>query len=208
MMGYAELLTETYDALSTETILQTLNSISRIGRKAGNIIESLFVLASVRKQDVQVAPLDMARIIDEVMLRLADSIQDNGADLHAPDRADWPVALGHAPWIEEIWVNYLSNALKYGGPHPRIDLGAARQPDGFIRFSVRDYGPGLTPEQQERLFAPFERLGQAQVEGYGLGLSVVRRIAEKLGGQVGVDSAPGTLRGSTFYFTLPAAPDL
>jgi signal transduction histidine kinase len=65
---------------------------------------------------------------------------------------------------------------------------------------------GLTPEQQERLFAPFERLGQAQVEGHGLGLSVVRHIAEKLGGQVGVDSAPG--QGSTFYFTLPAVPDL
>jgi PAS domain S-box-containing protein len=214
MMGYAELLTATYDTLSTEAILQTLKSIHRIGRKTGSIIESLFVLASVRKQDVQVVLLDMACIIDEVVLRLADAIQDRGADLHMPDRADWPVALGHAPWIEEIWVNYLSNAIKYGGPRPRIDLGAARLPPlsagedqggGFICFSVRDYGPGLTPEQQERLFAPFERLGQAQVEGHGLGLSVVRRIAEKLGGHVGVDSAPG--QGSTFYFTLPAAPD-
>jgi PAS domain S-box-containing protein len=208
MMGYAELLTETYDTLPTELIRETLNSINRIGRKTANIIESLFVLVSVRKQDVRAAPLDMGHLVAEVLLRLTGSIQDSGADLHVPDRAGWPVALGYAPWIEEIWVNYLSNAIKYGGPRPRIDLGAARQPDGFIRFSVRDYGAGLTPEQQERLFAPFERLEQVQVEGHGLGLSIVRRIAEKLGGRVGVDSQPGTLRGSTFYFTLPAAPDL
>ncbi len=60
------------------------------------------------------------------------------------------------------------------------------------------------PDQQQRLFAPFEQLGQARVKGHGLGLSVVRRITDKLGGQVGMDSAPG--QGSTFYFTLPAAP--
>jgi PAS domain S-box-containing protein len=204
MLGYAELLAETYTTLSSEVIQETLNIISRNGRKAGNIIESLFLLASIRKQDVPAAPLDMAHIVTEATLRLADLIQDSGADLRVPDCAGWPVALGHAPWVEEIWVNYLSNALKYGSPCPRIELAAARQPDGLIRFSVCDYGPGLTPEQQQRLFAPFERLGQAQVEGYGLGLSIVRRIAEKLGGQVGVDSTPG--QGSTFYFTLPAAP--
>jgi PAS domain S-box-containing protein len=220
MLGYAELLLDNFGDLPEEDVRQALITVSRSGRKANSIIESLLLLASVRKQDVQAAPLDMAHIVDEVMLRLADSIQNSGAEISIPDRASWPVALGYAPWVEEIWVNYLSNAIKYGGPQPRIDLDAALPPPlsatareqgqggGFIRFSVRDYGPGLTPEQQERLFAPFERLGQARVKGHGLGLSVVRRIAEKLGGHVGVDSAPGTLRGSTFYFTLPAAPDL
>ena len=203
MMGYAELLVETDGALPTEMMQQALAAIYRSGRKSSDIIGSLLLLASVRKQDVQAEPLDMAHIVDEVLLRLTDSIRDSGADLHVLDRASWPGALGYAPWIEEIWVNYLSNALKYGGPQPRIDLDAACQPDGSIRFSVRDYGPGLTPEQQARLFAPFERLGQARVEGHGLGLSVVRRIADKLGGQVGVDSQPG--QGSAFYFTLPAA---
>ena len=203
MMGYAELLADDFDAMSTNAIRPALTAIHRNGRKANDIIGSLLLLASVRKQDVQAEPLDMAHIVDEVMLRLADSIQTSEADLHVLDRLSWPGALGYAPWIEEIWVNYLSNALKYGGPQPRIDLGAACQPDGFIRFSVRDYGPGLTPEQQARLFEPFERLGQASVKGHGLGLSVVRRIADKLGGQVGVDSAPD--HGSAFYFTLPAA---
>ena len=206
MMAYAELLVGDYGALSTDTIQQSLAAIGRTGRKANDIIGSLLMLASVRKQDVVAAPLNMARLIDEAMLRLIDPIHASGADFHVPDRDGWPVALGHAPWIEEIWANYLSNALKYGGPQPRIELSATRQPDGFIRFSVRDYGPGLTLEQQQRLFAPFERLGQASVKGHGLGLSVVRRITDKLGGQAGVISQPG--QGSAFYFTLPAGPDL
>ncbi len=71
----------------------------------------------------------------------------------------------------------------------------------MIRFWVRDNGHGLTLDEQERLFTPFERLHQVRVEGHGLGLSIVRRIVEKLGGQVGVESVVG--QGSVFYFTLP-----
>ncbi len=72
-----------------------------------------------------------------------------------------------------------------------------------MRFWVRDNGPSLTPEEQTKLFAPFMRLDQVRARGHGLGLSIVRRIVEKLGGQVGVESEAG--RGSMFSFTLPAA---
>jgi len=116
------------------------------------------------------------------------------------------VALGHGPWVEEVWTNYLSNALKYGATPPaapRIELGAALQSDGMVQWWVRDHGPGLAPEAQTRLFTPFTRLDQVRMRGYGLGLSITRRIVEKLGGQVGLTSDMG--EGSTFYFTLPAA---
>ncbi len=76
------------------------------------------------------------------------------------------------------------------------------QVDGMVRFWVRDNGPGLTPEDQTRLFVPFTRLDQIRVEGHGLGLSIVRRIVEKLGGQVGVESEGLPGRGSVFSFTL------
>jgi len=69
---------------------------------------------------------------------------------------------------------------------------------------VRDSGPGIPPEAQARLFTPFTRLDQIRVKGQGLGLSIVRRIVEKLDGQVGVESQPG--QGSTFSFTLPGVP--
>ncbi|MBC7869758.1 MAG: sensor histidine kinase, partial [Chitinophagaceae bacterium] len=113
----------------------------------------------------------------------------------------WPLAAGYAPWVEEVWTNYLSNALKYGGKPPSIELGADEQPDGMVRFWVRDNGNGLTPEEQTRVFTPFTRLNQVKVEGHGLGLSVVQRIVDKLGGQVGLESSVG--QGSIFSFTLP-----
>jgi two-component system sensor histidine kinase/response regulator len=115
----------------------------------------------------------------------------------------WPVALGYGPWVEEVWVNYLSNGLKYGGQPPRVELGATAQPDGQVCFWIRDNGSGIPPEAQTRLFTPFTRLDQVRAEGHGLGLSIVRRIVEKLGGQVGVKSEAG--QGSVFTFTLPAA---
>jgi signal transduction histidine kinase len=73
----------------------------------------------------------------------------------------------------------------------------------MIRFWVRDDGGGLTIEEQARLFTPFTQLSQVHATGHGLGLSIVQRIVEKLGGQVGVESQPG--QGSTFSFTLPPA---
>jgi signal transduction histidine kinase len=108
--------------------------------------------------------------------------------------------------VEEVWVNFLSNALRYGGTPlavPRIELGAAPHSDGMARYWVRDHGPGITPETQSRLFAPFTHVNQVRPRGHGLGLSIARRIVEKLGGQVGLTSQLG--EGGTFYFTLPAA---
>lgn len=203
MVSFADMLIENYTDLPDAAFQRALQTMISSGLKATTIVESLLLLASIRQQDVQFERIVMGRVIDEVLQRLAESIASSGADIQQLDRASWPIVLGYAPWVEEIWVNYLSNAIKYGGERPCIELGATRQPDGFIRFTVRDHGPGLTLEQQQRLFAPFERLGQARVKGHGLGLSIVRRIADKLGGQVGVDSQPG--QGSTFYFTLPAA---
>ena len=110
--------------------------------------------------------------------------------------------MGYAPWVEEIWVNYLSNGLKYGGYPPRLELGGETLPNDMIRFWISDNGQGLDDEQQSNLFLPFTRLQSGKVSGQGLGLSIVRRIVEKLGGIVGVESQPGG--GSKFYFTLPA----
>jgi signal transduction histidine kinase len=103
--------------------------------------------------------------------------------------------------VEEIWVNYLSNAAKYGGP--TVTLGAETTDTGLARFWVHDDGPGVPPEAQGQLFLPFSRVGALDVEGHGLGLSIVRRITERLGGTCGVESAPGM--GTRFWFALPLA---
>ena len=147
-------------------------------------------------------PLDMGGIVAEALQRLNQMIEEHHAQIVLPP--SWPSALGHAPWMEEVWVNYISNAIKYGGQPPRVELGAKTLEDGNVLFGVRDNGRGLSAEDQSRLFTPFTRLDQVSTKGHGLGLSIVRRIIEKMGGQVGVDSEIG--RGSVFYFTLPAVP--
>jgi signal transduction histidine kinase len=168
-----------------------------------NIIDELLLLASARQvTDVGVSSLDMASIVDQVRQRLDYMIEEYQAEIVLPQA--WPVSWGHGPWVEEVWTNYISNALKYGGQPPRVELGATEQEDGAIRFWVQDNGSGLTSEEQDRLFTPFTRLDQVRAKGHGLGLSIVRRIVERLGGQVGVESQVG--QGSVFSFTLPAAP--
>jgi signal transduction histidine kinase len=148
-------------------------------------------------------PFDMCHVVAETRARLDAMIARSAATLIVPE--SWPTALGHGPWVEEMWANYISNAIKYGGTPPQVELGATKEEDDHVCFWVRDNGEGLTPENQARLFTPFERLSQVRAEGHGLGLSIVQRIAEKLGGRVSVQSEIG--KGSTFCFTLPAACD-
>jgi PAS domain S-box-containing protein len=200
IVGFADLLKEGPPTLSDEEIHNCLAAIVKNGFRMSAIIDELLLLSSVRKvEEVKTHPLDMASIVTEIQDRLAPMIEEYQAEVVLPET--WPVALGYGPWVEEVWVNYLSNALKYGDQPPCVELGATVQADGMVRFWVRDNGPGISPEDQARLFTLFTRLDQVRAKGHGLGLSIVRRIVEELGGQVGVESEIG--QGSVFSFSLP-----
>jgi signal transduction histidine kinase len=168
-------------------------------------VEELLLLASVRQiEDVELEPLDTSSIVAEVQRRLSGLVEDYAAEIIVP--TGWPQALGRSLWVEEIWINYVSNAIKYGGTPPRIELGATEREDGTVRFWVRDNGPGLTTEEQASLFLPFTTLHQMRAEGQGLGLSIVQRIVTKLGGQAGIESEGVPGKGCLFYFDLPGLP--
>ncbi|MGD8623398.1 MAG: PAS domain S-box protein [Anaerolineae bacterium] len=201
VLGFAEALAETWADLDEEETRRYLRGIARNAKRLGNIVDELLILAGVRKQEIEPRPLEMDRIVAEAVARLDTLVQESRAEIVV--QAEWPVALGYGPWIEEVWANYLSNAMKYGGEPPRIEVGSSAEANGTARFWVRDHGPGLTPEEQDSLFVPFTQLGHVRARGHGLGLSIVRRIVEKLGGEVGVESAGIPGQGSTFYFALP-----
>ncbi len=203
VIGFSELLLTDYRDLPETTVQESLQNILYSGKKMDQIIEELMLLTGVRQQEIVPALIDIGSTVNDALKSLSDVIQQTGAQTSVPDQASWPQAVGYAPWIEQVWINYLSNALKYGGQPPQIELGAERSADQMARFWVRDNGSGLSPEECDRLFTPFTRLNQIRVTGHGLGLSIVRRIVEKLGGEVGVESQVG--RGSTFFFTLPIA---
>jgi PAS domain S-box-containing protein len=202
-VGHAEVLQD-YTELLAPDLKKSVSVIAQSGRKMGNIIDALLLLSSVRKvADIELEPLDMGALVVESLDRLMYMIEAYQAEVDLPPADAWPAALGYAPWVEEVWVNYLSNAIQYGGQPPCLELGATEKANGMVSFWVRDNGPGLTSEEQARLFTPFTRLDQVRAKGHGLGLSIVRRIVEKLGGQVAVESQVG--QGSQFSFTLPVA---
>jgi signal transduction histidine kinase len=206
LIGYSNLLEKRFANMSEDRLRQNLQVIKNNGRKMTNIVNELLLLASVREmQEVPLQVLDMASLVAEAQKRLDYMIAEHEAEIVPPPGDAWPAVQGHGPWIEEVWTNYLSNAIKYGGQPPRIELGAGLQPDGSVRFWVQDNGPGLTDEERRRLFTPFERLHQTSATGHGLGLSIVKRIIERLGGQVGVESEEGAGQGSCFFFTLPGS---
>ncbi len=201
IIGFADILRQrSREEISDEERSRSLSLIVSNAQKMSEIVHELLMLSSVRKSDVVTQHLDMGDVVDAALMRLTHKLEAAEVALILPDI--WPQAWGHPAWIEEVWENYLSNAIKYGGSPLHIELGATSLPDGMIRFWVKDNGVGITKENQSQLFTPFTRLNDIRVTGQGLGLSIVRRIVEKLDGQVGIESESG--QGSIFSFTLPA----
>ncbi|WP_420632052.1 ATP-binding protein [Candidatus Leptofilum sp.] len=201
VVGLAETVSNKFEDLPPTDRQRYLEIIQQSGHKMASIIDALLLLAGVREMEVPIAPLDMSLIVDEARQRLAHLNRQYGVHITLPEK--WPVALGYAPWIEEIWVNYLSNGIKYGGRPPKLMLGATAVDHDMVKFWIKDNGIGITPEAREKLFVPFTQLNLRNDSGYGLGLSIVQRIVKRLGGQVGAETSPG--EGGMFWFTLPAA---
>ncbi len=202
VLGYSQLILSYPELMTPQRVEESVRAIARASEKMVTIIDALLLFARVRTVEaIPRVTFAMRPVIAEVESRLHDAICAAEATIIHPEC--WPAAIGYAPWVEEVWVNYLSNAIKYGGAPPMITLGFDLAAPGFVRFWVRDTGPGLSGAQQAQLFTPFTRLHPDHAEGQGLGLSIVRRIVERLGGTVGVESAPG--QGATFFFTLPVA---
>ncbi|MFO7536902.1 MAG: hybrid sensor histidine kinase/response regulator [Chloroflexota bacterium] len=201
--GFSDLLLSRDLELPPEVVQECVHSISQNAYKMSSIIDELLLLASVRQQEVKLKPLNMKVIVHEALQRLRYTQAEFDGEITTP--SNWPTVLGYGPWVEEVWFNYVSNGLKYGGSPPEVTLGASPVEAGYVRFWVRDNGRGLSEAEQSRLFTPFTQLEQARAKGHGLGLSIVWRIIDKLKGKVGVESSPGS--GSTFWFTLPAVPE-
>ncbi len=203
IVGFAELLKFKYEDLSTKDRQYVADSLRTDATKMSSIIQELLLLASVRKTEIPIKPLSMQEVVNHALDRLSHLIKQYDAELILPDQ--WPNAMGYGPWVEEVWENYVSNALKYGGQPPRVELGSTPLRNGTVRFWVKDNGQGFTVEEQTQLFVPFSKLEKKSQNGNGkssgLGLSIVRRIIEKLGGRVNANSIEG--QGSVFSFTLP-----
>ena len=185
---------------------ELLESINRMGYKMAHIIENLLTLTGLSQAEVLGEPLEMAQILDEVQERLASTLTESKATVvFASPPESWPQAQGSRPLVEEVWENFIGNAIKYGNTPPRIELGAQLIENNMVQFWVQDNGLGIPKIFQNQIFKPFNRLHVNLANGHGLGLAIADRIVRKLGGQVGVESSGILGEGSVFSFTLPAA---
>ncbi len=166
------------------------------------LIQDLLAFSRVNTKAQELRPTDAEAVMAAVERNLDLQLREAAAVItHDP----LPVVLADPLQIEQVFMNLVSNAIKFRrADEPlRIHVGARRM-DGFWEFAVADNGIGIEAEYLDRIFVIFQRLHtKDQYPGTGIGLAIVKRIVDRHGGKVRVESTPGD--GSTFLFTLPAA---
>ncbi len=205
VLGFSELLTEERYGSLNDRQQRYVKHIHTGGKHLLTLINDILDLSRIEAGRLQLTiatvpvPLCFAEVLDAMRplagRKFQTLSQQAGSRLNV--RAD-------ATRFKQVLMNLIGNAIKFTPEGGRIGL-AARQIGELVRVEVRDSGPGIPAEEQDRIFEAFYRLGETEksVEGTGLGLTITRRLVELHGGQLGLESQLGS--GSCFYFTLPSA---
>ena len=184
-----------------------LQDIWRESRHMLDLIEDLLDVTEVESGRLQLNPQNVVLrdFLSEAVQRHSQLAASKGTRVHLEtELAPSDTVMADPRRLRQVIDNLVSNAVKYSPPGSRVRIRAEKIP-GKWRISVQDEGPGIGPQDRQRLFQDFARLSSRPTGGEkstGLGLAIARRMIEAHGGQVGVDSEPG--QGATFWFTLPA----
>lgn len=197
----SETMNNLVEAQDFKTIKEFSLLIKDSALKSIHVTDELLKLATADSKDVKIAPIDMQFVFQQAKDQLKDKITEKDARIEII--GNWLNVNAYAPWLIEVWVNYLSNAIKYGGNPPEIKVGCDEMNNGKIKYWIQDNGDGISQEHHANLFEKHSRFHQGKALGYGLGLSIAKRIIEKMNGTVGVESTGETGQGARFYFTLP-----
>lgn len=205
LTGYVSLLQLVLDEHDNSEVQSYLKEVENASKNMGRIIDQLLWLAQLSNARAVAVPVDMSSVARRSLWRFTPELKRQRMTIRI--QPDMPLALGQEGWVEEIFANLIGNAIKYIGEDnddPQISVsGSKNSQSGMARYEVTDNGIGIAEHDKARIFELFTRLRLVSSDGHGLGLSIVSRIVQRLGGEVGVQSAIGV--GSTFWFTLPAA---
>ncbi|MBI3697478.1 MAG: PAS domain-containing protein [Acidobacteria bacterium] len=198
--SFSQLLAQRYagqlDAQADRFIEQVVSG----ARRMRQLIDDLLMYSRLARGESHLQPTDTADVFRASLESLQAAVAESGAMVTADPL---PTVTVDPTQVGQLFQNLLSNAIKFRGPDPpRIHFSAERKGAEWV-FSLRDNGIGIDPQYCERIFKVFQRLhGKREYPGTGIGLAACKRIVERHGGRIWVESEAG--RGSTFYFTIPA----
>jgi light-regulated signal transduction histidine kinase (bacteriophytochrome) len=164
-----------------------------------SLITALLELSQVSSSDRPPSPVDAGAALDAALDNLGAAIEEGGAEVsHGP----LPIVMADATQLTQLFQNLIGNAIKFRGDRrPEIRVEAVARGDEWL-LSIRDNGIGIAAAHRDRIFGIFQRLHtREEYPGTGIGLAVCKKIVERSGGRIWVESTPG--EGTTFYFTFP-----
>jgi two-component system sensor histidine kinase ChiS len=175
-------------------------------QRMDKLIVDLLTYSRLSRSDIQLGPVNTREVVQEVLSQRETLINEKNAEVTI--KGEIPPVLGHASTLQQIISNLVSNAIKYVAPgtNPKL-LIRAEERKGKVRIYVEDNGIGIEPQYKDKIFMLFERLhSENKYPGTGVGLAIVKRGIEKMGGRVGLESTPG--KGSSFWIELPPAKEM
>jgi PAS domain S-box-containing protein len=198
LSGNARILEEDYSSILDDGAKRILDKIYNNVKKMDRLIEDLLAFAKVSKKEVRKYQVSMEEQVKQILTEI--SMQSNVSIKlgHLPD------AFVDASLFNQIWVNLISNAIKYSAKkeNAEVEIGST-QAGGETIYFVRDNGAGFDMNYADKLFRPFQRLhDSSEFEGTGIGLAIVNRIVTKHGGRIWAEAKPD--EGACFYFAVPA----
>jgi PAS domain S-box-containing protein len=196
---FSQLLEERYQGKLDADAREFIHYIVEGGTRMNDLVNDLLEYSRVSSRARPFLPTDMNAVVEDVIRDLAVGICESGAVVHVDDL---PVVLADRSQMRQVFLNLLANAIKFRGENvPRISVGAKWKDNEWV-FSVRDNGIGINPLYSQKIFDIFQRLhSREKYPGTGIGLAICRRIVERHGGRIWVESIEG--EGSTFSFTIP-----
>jgi PAS domain S-box-containing protein len=202
MHGLAQALLEDYGGRLDATGQDYVQRIIDEATSMDVLINNLLAYGRLSHVDLAISAVDLAEVLDASVYAVRDDVQRSGARVDIESRL--PTVQGNRSVLIQVFSNLLSNAVKFGGGAPRVRVWAEMREPRVAHVWVEDQGIGIAPEHQERIFGVFERLHGAETyPGTGIGLAIVKKGIERLGGRVGVESHEGG--GSRFWVELPRA---
>ena len=201
MEGFSQALLEDYADRLDPVGQDYAQRIAAAAQHMDILIQDLLAYSRLNRIEIKLRLVVLEGVVQEALSLLTTEIQEKGAQV-AVERP-LPRLVGHRATLVQVVGNLLSNAIKFVAPgvKPQVRV-CAEECEEWVRLWVEDNGIGIAPEHHELIFRIFERLhGVEAYPGTGVGLAIVRKGVERLGGRVGVESEPG--RGSRFWVELP-----